>query len=199
MDLKSRCEFSLELLAKDPWILPLLPSDVLTLDLCNQAVVRFPSTFQYVPDELKTVDLCLEAVRRDGNNLCHVSTEMMTPEVCLAAVTQNGHVFFAIPHCLLNPEICFVAATQNPDLVTLISERVWSSSEITFEMCQRAIKSDPEVLRFITKCPELDFCAILELGHTNEDEKKHLDELIGLERRQKAFLRLDEEMTKGAK
>jgi len=137
-------EICLEAVRQDGAALQYVPRQLITQEMYKGAVKTFGAALQYIQKELKTEEVCLEAVKQNGYALQYVPRELITEEVCLEAVKQNGKAIQYVPREVITEEMCLEAVRQNANALQYVPREV-----ITEEMCLEAVRQDINTLKYV--------------------------------------------------
>jgi len=72
-----------------------VPENLMTQELCLEAVRQFGWALNYIPENLRTAEICLEAVRQDGFMLFYIPKNLKTAELCIDAF--NNMIESSVP------------------------------------------------------------------------------------------------------
>jgi hypothetical protein len=70
-----------------------VPSNMITQEICEQAVEQNPLALQYVSPQLQLENMCLKAIEQNPLVLQYVSPRLQSENMCLKAVEKNPNAF----------------------------------------------------------------------------------------------------------
>jgi len=90
-----------------------VPPELITREICLEAVKCDGSSLQFIPEEFKTNELCLLAVKSRGIALEYVPEKFKNYKLCLTAVKKHGCALKYAPDNLKTAELVNIAINQN--------------------------------------------------------------------------------------
>ena len=102
--------------------------DLMTLDLCVEAMKQTPQAFPYVPEMFQTVEMCLQAIQTEIGFIEYVRKDFMTFEFCLEAMQRNPMILPYLKEHFEIPSFTLEAKPQ-PSSMTMPTPPIDSSME----------------------------------------------------------------------
>jgi len=171
-----------------------LPEELLTYDICFEAVKSDGRSLKHVPERFRDKELCKQAVKDCGEALQFVPKDLRDKDICVRALDSSFNSFAYVPKALLDEDFClrFIkdkaslikrvppplrtedfynkAFNVNPDTIEYIPEHL-----VTFDMIYKSLETDHANIRLLEDEFEQDyFIYLMSTNHTpNEDSWIH--------------------------
>ena len=122
-----------------------IPEEFRTMDVCSEAIRKFPEALEYVPETLKTSEMCLAAVQRNCMLLKYIPEDLKTLEICLIAVRESPDTLRYVPEKPIMKELCLAAELKSTR---------WNLLDIpeyfmTTELCLRVVRDRGRDLEYL--------------------------------------------------
>lgn len=95
------------------WTITSVPLEILSEEICLQAVMNCGRALETIPERFKTHEVCLAAVNQDPFSLQFIPKEITSQAIYVAAAKKNGLAINLIPSEFRTQEVC-LAALESP-------------------------------------------------------------------------------------
>ena len=137
-------EMCMEAVRNDGYALSYVPEELITAEMCMEAVKSNEIALKYIPEEFRTPEIYMEAIKNSGKALIHVPEELITPEMCMEAVRNDGYALSYVPEEIKTAEMCMEAVKSNGIALEYVPEEFK-----TPEVCMEAVRNDGYALSYV--------------------------------------------------
>ena len=130
-----------------------MPEELITPEMCMEAVRNDGYALSYVPEEIKTAEMCMEAVKNSGTALEYVPEEFKTPEMCMEAVRNDGYALSYVPEEIKTAEMCMEAVKSNGIALKYVPEEMRT---LDMYIIDGIIRKSEELNKILQMCKKAD-------------------------------------------
>jgi hypothetical protein len=172
---------ALNMVKQDPHNIEHIPKNLLTPEICNEAVRIKGEMLAYIPENFRTPEICKRAIENSnifdndkgalfGNTVLEfVPKKFRTEELCDIATKRDARALEFVPLDIMTPQMCMNAVKRNPWSIRSVppelmnEDIIWQAlrnplaiadippNMVTYDMARAAVQDNPAAIKGVPK------------------------------------------------